>query len=398
MKKIAIPLILSLLAATACWPFSSDELGEMKVKRESDGGRVQIVRDDETINVTDSETLEVGDVVSTSGEGLARVRLLGADNVYLGTDTELRIGTTKAVEGPLHTGTLVAVTDGGLRVSFAGVAATSTGGKFRIDKGLASVRAGAYSGNVKIETPGQPRVELSKLFEVQAAASDLSDREPYRLDPSDSWDRVYLKPIISLDEELTPLARGLRTQLGGSRPSLPYFETLAKQDVSFMKRYLRRPTIDLLTAFVIANHAPGSMRSDFVRAFRLNNQGADWAVAAGILDASFDPLVAQLTDIAAATGAVGAGGTGSEAVFSVAAAQAVNDAGPGGEVVPPGGGGDDPGNGTDPGDDPGDDPGGDDPGGGGASPSPPNCGLDPSCVKDQIIPSPNPSDILGNAP
>ena len=396
MKKIAIPLILSLFAATACWPFSSDELGEMKVKRESDAGRVQIVRGDETIDVTDSEPLEVGDVVSTSGKGLARVRLLGEDNIYLGTETDVRIGSTKAVEGPLHTGTLVVATDGGLRVSFAGVAATSTGGKFRVDKGLASVRAGAYSGSVKIETPGQPRVELSKLFEVQAAASDLGDREPYRLDAGDPWDRVYLKPIISLDEELSPLARGLRTQLGGSRPSLAYFETLAKQDVGFMKRYLRRPTIDLLTAFVIANHAPGSLRSDFVRAFRLNDEGADWAVAAGILDANFDPLVAQLTDIAAATGAV-AGGTGGEAVFSVAAAQAVNAAGPGDTVVPPPGGGD-PG-GEDPGGDPGKDPGDDDPGGGGgASPSPQGCGLDPNCVKDQIIPSPNPSGILGNAP
>lgn len=398
MKKIAIPVLLALLAATACWPFSGGGLGEMKVKRESDAGKVQIQRGDETINVADSEPLEVGDVVSTSGQGRARIRLLGADNVFLGTNTEVRVSSTKAVAGPLHTGSLVVATDGGLRVSFSDVEATSTGGTFRIDKGLASVRAGTYSGNVRIETPGEPRVSLSKLFEVQAAASDLRDPEPYHVDEGDPWDRIYLKDVIALDEELSPLTRGLQSQLGSSRPTLAYFHALAEHDVSFMKRYLSRPTIDLLTAFVIANHAPGALDRDFQRAFKLFDEGADWAVTASILNASFKPLVAELTDIASATGAV-AGGSGGQAVFTVAAAQAVNGASGGGPVVPPpggGGGGTGPGgggNGTGPGDGGG---GGTDPGdGGSASPSPQDCGIDVQCQVDQIPrPSPSPSGLI----
>jgi hypothetical protein len=396
MKKIAIPLVLALFAATACWPFSSDEQAEMSVERTSNSGRVQILRDSDTINVSDEEPLEIGDVVSTSQNALARVRLIGDERVSLSSETEIRIESTRAVEGPLHTGTIVADTNGSMRVDFSGVAATSTGGIFRIDKSLASVRAGAYTGTVKLETPGQPRVSLSKLFEVQAAASDLSAREPYHLDNSDPWDRVYLKSLVALDEDLTPLANGLRAQLGGSRPTLLYFRTLAKQDVGFMKHYLPRPTIDLLTAFVIANHAPGSMRDDFVRAFRLFDSGAEWAVAAGILDASFDSLVAELTDIAAASGAV-AGGTGNTAVFSVASAQQVTEAGPGDTVLPPD-------QGSDPVPNPQPSDGG---GGGGGKPhptaTPEDCGSSVECnVNDALdrVPkaSPSPSGILDSVP
>lgn len=401
MKRIAIPLALALFAATACWPFASDEQGDMTVKKVSGAGRVEILRDGETIAVSDPEPLEIGDVVSTSGSALARVKLVGEDIVNVADDTEVRIESTKAIEGPLHTGSLVADTKGAMRVEFSGVAATSSGGVFRIDKGVASVRAGTYSGSWRLETPGQPRVALSKLFEVQAAASALRGREPYRLDPSDSWDRVYLKDLVALDEDLTPLARGLQSQLGGSRPDLLYFRALAKQDVGFMKRYLSRPTIDLLTAFVIANHSPGPMGPDFVRAFRLADDGAEWPVVAGILDASFDPLVAELSNIAAATGAV-AGGTGNQAVFSVAAAEAVNDAGPGDAVVVPPGD-DNPGNGGD--DDPNIGGGGDDPDVQ-PSESPDDCSSGPECdVKDVIdkVPKASPSptsllDPLGDVP
>jgi hypothetical protein len=398
MKKITIPLILCLLATTACWPFSSDEQGNMTVKRLSGAGRVQILRDNDEISVTDPEPLELGDIVSTTGHAIARVKLVGNDLVNIAADTEVRIASTKAVEGPLHTGSIVADTEGPMRVEFAGVAATSDGGIFRIDKGVASVRAGTYDGSWKLETPGQPRVALSRLFEVQAAASDLRGREPYKLDNSDPWDRVYLKDVVALDEDLTPLAQGLKSQLGGSRPNLLYFHTLAEQDVGFMKRYLPRPTIDLLTAFVISDNSPGPMGPDFVRAMQLADDGAEWPVVAGILDAHFDPLVAELTDIAASTGAV-AGGTGSTAIFSLASAQAVTDAGPGDAVVPPPAGPGGSGGNNDDDDDP--IAGG---GGGGPQPSasPGGCSNDFPCTGNEAIdqvthpddPEPSPSSIV----
>jgi hypothetical protein len=400
MKKIALPLIVCLLATTACWPFASDEQGNMTVKRVSGSGRVEIFREDETISVTDPEPLVIGDIVSTTGNAIARVKLVGNDLINMGADTELRIASTKAVEGPLHTGSIVADTDGPMRIEFAGVAATSSHGIFRVDKGAASVRAGTYTGSWKLETPGQPRVALSKLFEIQTAASALRQREPYDLDNSDPWDRVYLKDLVALDEDLTPLAEGLQSQLGGSRPDLPYFAALAEQDVDFIKPYLTRPTIDLLTAFVISNNSPGPMGPDFVRAFRLADDGAEWPVVAGILDAHFNTLIAELTDIATSTGAV-ADGAGSDAVFSVAAAEAVTDAGPGDAVVPP------PVGPTDPHDNEGgDDPPPIDDGGGDPQPSasPDDCSDTVSCagedVFDRVRPdsSPSPDNPLDGLP
>jgi hypothetical protein len=399
MKKIAIPLIICLVATTACWPFSSNDIAEMSVKRTSDSGKVEIVRGDETISVTDAEEVKVGDLVSTSGGARALLRLEGerpdARFVNLAPETDVRIESTKAIEGPLHTGSLVADAGASMRVTFAGFDATSSSGAFRVDIGAASVRAGAYRGAVRLETPGQPRVSLPRLFEAQAAAGDLDGKEPYRLDPGDPWDRVFLRAVVDLDEQLTPLATGLRNQLGRARPELPYFRALADQDVGFMGRYLSRPTVDLLTAFLIADNSPGSLKKNFVRAFRLADDGAKWAVVAGILEAHFKTLVADLSNVAAATGAV-AGGTGNEAVFSVAAAEAVDDAAPGDSfTVASGPGGDDGDGGDEGGDDGGD--GGD----GGPQPSPePSDECGPICeTQNEIernLPSPSPSGILGD--
>jgi hypothetical protein len=400
MRKIAIPLIIALVATTACWPFSSDDIAEMSVKRTSDSGKVEIVRGDETISVTDAEEVEVGDLVSTSGGARALLRLAGekpdARFVNLAPNTDVRIESTRAIEGPLHTGSLVADAGAPTRVTFAGFDATSASGAFRVDIGAASVRAGAYSGAVRLETPGQPRISLPRLFEAQAAAGDLDGKEPYDLDTGDPWDRVFLSAVVDLDEQLTPLANGLRSQLGGARPGLAYFRALADQNVDFMKRYLSRPTVDLLTAFLIADNAPGSLKTNLDRAFRLADDGAKWAVVAGILDAGFKTLVADLSNVAEATGAV-AGGTGNEAVFSVAAAEAVDDAAPGDDLTvagPPEPGG-------------GDDGGGGDEGGGGdgggrpePSPEPSDDGCDAVCEEvnkrlDELRPSPSPSDIVG---
>jgi hypothetical protein len=397
MKRIAIPLMVCLIAATACWPFGNDDIAEMSVKRTSDNGEVEITRGDETISVSDDAEVKVGDLVSTSGGARALLRLAGAKDsaryVNIGPETDVRIDSTKAVEGPLHTGSVVADAGAPMRVTFGSFDATSSDGAFRIDIGVASVRAGAYSGEVRLETPGQPRVSLPRLFEVQAAASDLDAKEPYRLDPADPWDRVFLRAVVDLDEQLTPIATGLSSQLGSSRPDLPYFAALAKQDVGFMKKYLSRPTVELLTGFVVANNSPGSLKKNFVRAFRLFDDGAQWAVVAGILDASFKTLVAELTNVAAATGAV-AGGTGSEAVFSVAGAEAVSDAGPGDTVVPPPGSGNDDDDNTIDDDDDDDD----DDDGNVVEPSPsPECGI--SCTAEEVTrplrpPSPSPSGII----
>jgi hypothetical protein len=401
MKKLAIPLIISLIATTACWPFSSDDIAEMSVKRTSDSGKVEIVRGDETISVSDAEEVQVGDLVSTADGARALLRLEGdkpdSRFVNLAPNTDVRIESVKAVEGPLHTGSLVADAGAPMRVTFAGFDATTASGAFRIDIGAASVRAGAYSGAVRLETPGQPRISLPTLFEAQAAAGDLDGKEPYRLDTGDPWDRVFLRAVVDLDEQLTPLATGLRNQLGGARPGLPYFHALADQKVGFMKGYLSRPTVDLLTAFLIADNSPGSLKKNLARAFRLSDDGAKWAVAAGILGAGFKTLVADLSNVAAATGAV-AGGTGNDAVFSVAAAEAIGDAAPGESVTVAGGPEDDGAGGDDGG---GDDGGGDDDGGD-PKPSPkPSDECGPVCEAQNEVnerlpgATPSPSGILG---
>ena len=392
MKRIAIPIVLALFAGTACWPFSNnDQLAEMTLKRLS--GHVRILRASDSISVTDKEPLQAHDVVETLGHSSARLRLVGHRTVMLAPNSQVRITSTRSIQ-IANTGSVLADTTEAMHLTFSGIEADASNAQVRIDQGTSSSRAASYSGAVRIFSPGQPRVTVPRLFQVASAASTLRTAQPYRLNDNDPWDATYLKDVVSLDQDLTPLITGLQRQLGRSRPSVAYFQALAgDKDVSAVGQYLHRKTSDLLTAFEIAIRTKKiSFKSALHRAFHLFDSGARWAVAAAIMNVQFHTLLASLQDVVLGTGAV-AGGSGQAPAFTVANAISAR-AGKAGPVVgpqaPPGGGSTNPGSHTEPG-------GGGGDGGSGGNPRPeptPTACNNIGCTLPNPFPSSSPSGLL----
>ncbi len=320
MKKLSLALAVATLAGTACWPFSDDAaLAEMTVRRRE--GKVQVIRAGEIIEVKDVFTLEPRDVVETGNGSLADLRLEGTRRLVMTSETNLRIKDSTAVEA--RTGSVLAETEDPLEAAFGNVVVQSSDAVMRIDQGIVTARAGVYRGRVALSAPGEDTLEIGPLYEAGVTANDLPRApRPYRLEESDPWDRQWLEDVVELEEELTQLTQGLKSQLGGSKPTLAYFRELADgDDVGFMKRYLSKSPTALLVAFVIASHTDMPLEKAFRRAFSLFEAGAKWGVVAKILGADFNFLIADLEDIVLGTTAV-AGGSGGRAAFTVAAAEA----------------------------------------------------------------------------
>ncbi|MDP9067230.1 MAG: hypothetical protein M3N53_02635 [Actinomycetota bacterium] len=329
MKKISLCLALLVLAGVACADDRS--LSDMELRLVS--GIVNVIRDGETIAVENRLELEPGDVIVTEADSLARFALAGGPDVRHGEmqgGGKVVVTSTTSVEA--ETGELLMQVADATRVTVDGVTGRASEAAFRVDRGFGSVRAAVYTGQLNLDAPGQTDVTLPTLFQATIVAGDLpTQTRPYRLDVKDPWDQSLLEDVVTLEEQLALLARGLGNQLGRERPSLGYFSALINGgNVDFMKPYLRREPADLLIGFTIARNADGSLRRGFQSAFGLFDQGARWGVAAKIMRVETQPVVAQLERIILGTGVVAAKGNG-KAAFTVAAAAASET---GGAVAP----------------------------------------------------------------
>ena len=288
-------------------------------------GVVNILRDGDTINVEGAVELEPGDVVVTKDGALAKFALEGGADARQGQLQEhsrLLIRSGTAVEA--EEGLLLMQVSEPTRAVVEGVTARASDATFRIDRGFGSVRAGVYRGSIELDAPGQADLAISTLYQATLVAGDLpSQTRPYRLDEKDAWDNALLAEVVNLEKDLADLARGLGGQLGRQRPGLDYFRALTDgSNVGFMSSYLNRKPSDLLIGFTIARIADGSLDRAFREAFDLYDQGARWGVAAKILDVEPRPIVAQLERLILGTGVVAADGSGNNAEFTVAAADA----------------------------------------------------------------------------
>jgi hypothetical protein len=298
-SKLAVGLVLALFAGTACWPFSDDsELAEMTVQRHE--GRVVILRGDETIEVEDETSLEPRDVVSTQSSGEALVRLEGDRLLTLASNSKITIKDARSVES--QSGSILAEAGDAIEVQFSSFTASSSNGTIRIDRGVSATRVASYRGAVTVGAPGEERLQVRSLFETVPSANAVPrSPAPYDIDSGDAWDRRYLDDVVELQEELDQLTGGLRTTIGRQRPGLGYFGTLAGgRDVGFMRPYLKRAPVNLLVGFTIASHdTDRPLAAAFREAFSLYERGAEWAVAAAIMDVKLNAVVADLEDIAA---------------------------------------------------------------------------------------------------
>ena len=314
---LAVLLALAALAVVAVGVYFGDasEFGAMTLRKIGDG-KVEIHRGNEVIEVGDAdEALEPQDLVVTGSDGDAILNLEEGRTLTVARKSRLRIRSTTMVEA--QQGGLLATAEAPMSVLFDDVTARFSSAQFRLDRGFGSARAASYRGPVRLESPGEPRVTLRGLFQVDVAAGDLPQSSvPYQLSFRDPWDKQHLGDVVDLTQTLDQLATGFERQVGNTRPGLDYFSDLSSGNVSFMRPYMSRSVADLLVAFTIADNAPGgSMKRSFRAAFDYLDDGASYGVAATILKAKSSPLVAQLEELIVGTGAVAADGGAGSASF-----------------------------------------------------------------------------------
>ncbi len=367
MKKIAIALSVALLAATAYILVGGDDgLGEMTLKRLR--GDVTVARAGEIIELDDETGIEPGDRVTTGSQGRAELRLRGGRVVEMAPGTILTVVSSTSVDG--LAGSLLVSSEGRdeVAVGFGGVAATTTEGMFRVDLGTGSSRVGVYDGRISVSSPGDSDVTIERFFETAVAGNKrVLQPGPLQIDEGDAWDQIHLSDVLALDARITKLGNGLASQLGGSRPGVDYFSTLADGPVGFVKPYLSDERVpDLLIGFTIARNSDSAIRSAFVRSFDLRGDDGRWGVIARIMSAPERRLVAQLgrtvgtgiltadaakeTSFGPTSEAVGSpasdgGSTGGTPAAAPPPATGGSDGGAGGGAggaPPPGDGGDDP--------------------------------------------------------
>jgi hypothetical protein len=313
---LAVLLALAALAAVAVGVYFNDsgEFGAMTLRKIGDG-QVEIHRGNEVIEVDEAdEALEPQDLIVTGNDGDAVLNLEEGRTVHVGRKSRLRIRSTTVVES--QQGSILATAEAPMQVVFDDVTARLSSARFRLDRGFGSARAASYSGSVVLESPGEPRLKLERLFQVDVAAGDLPQGTvPYRLSLRDPWDKQHLSDVVKLTQNLDLLATGFERQVGSSRPGLDYFSGLSSSNVSFMRPYLSRPVTDLLVAFTIADNSPGGFGNTFETAFDYMDEGASYGVAATILRAKSATLVAQLEKLIVDTGAVAGDGGAGDATF-----------------------------------------------------------------------------------
>lgn len=405
MKRLAIPLVMCLLAAAACWPFDGEEELAAMTLRKAGGGKVQILRaSEDAINVgSEDVAVEPNDVIRTFDGGLAQVALEGERLAWISghkqptknvPEGQMQILSTTSVEA--ETGTVMAEATDPMKVHFGDAVASAGESIFRVDRRAGAARAAAYEGTVRVTAPGETNVVLDRLFEAPATASDLQPAQPYRLDPADPFDRQQLRDVIDLENDLGLISQGLVTQLGRQKPTLGYFKSFAEgKNVNPLRKHFERPAIDLLLGFTIAiNAKPLAFGEALDSAFEYRDNGGSWGVVSEIVGSEPKLLLADLNNIVDASRIVAGGNE--EPVFTAAAAQDASS----GNVAPPTDGG----GGTDP--DPGPDPGDQDPGGGGdpgpdEPEEPEDCDSVVECEIREALPGgqdpepePSPSNIL----
>ena len=303
MKKIAAVLAMCLASAGCGLISGADSLGEMSIERTS--GSVSIQRGDETFDVVDVTSLAPGDVITTTGDARAELRLEGGRAVGLRGSGALRIGSGQSIES-LEDGSLLARVNESTKITIGDVTVTSTQGVFRLDRGRASERVGTYEGMVKLEAPGQDSVAVEPLHQASFAAGELLRARPYHLSYGDAWDALLLSDVIRLDREMNSLGLAVSRQIGRGSLDLGYFRRLAGREVDFMRGYRSSSNSDLLIGFAIARSVDDSLAQTFKRAFRLFGDGAQWGVAAILLGARPGTVVASLEESILSTGALAA--------------------------------------------------------------------------------------------
>ncbi|MPZ71469.1 MAG: hypothetical protein GEU71_18395, partial [Actinobacteria bacterium] len=205
-------VLVAAMVLSACAGSSDEPLGAMQLERTSDDGVVTVVRGDDSFQVEEDFDLEPGDIVSTSEDATAMLRLEGeGQTVSLGPATQVAVVGDVGIDA--RSGSILVSAGRPTEVSFGDEVATAESGLFRLDRTSTTTRVGTYSGEVSVASPGERPRTVQRLFQVSVAAGDISAPRPYQLGPSDGWDREHLGDVADLDQELERLAAGFSNQI-----------------------------------------------------------------------------------------------------------------------------------------------------------------------------------------
>lgn len=343
VKRIKLVLVAALISG-ACSGAGSDPLGAMQLQRTSDGGAVTVARGDETLEVDDEFDLKPGDVITTSKDATATLRL-GGEGQTVSLGPAARVEVIDEGEVDAQAGSVLVSAGEPTEVAFGDARAVASGGVFRLDRTTTTTRLGTYSGSVSVTSPGEERATVERLFQVSVAAGDVSPPRPYQLDPTDAWDRERLGDVADLDQDLERLSAAFANQIRGEEVGLEFVRNVTGLErVGFVKPYLGRPPVDVLVASAIADE----IRRPLPRAFRgvleLREQNGSWGVIAAIERVKGRALIASVEEMFQGTGAFAASASGETSASGDGGSTGDGSGSPG--TTPPdenGGGGDGPG-------------------------------------------------------
>jgi hypothetical protein len=298
-KVLAAALVVALLAGGLYWFLAgSDALAAMTLR--ADSGKVEVIRGGESLSVDGSFSLEAGDVVRTASGSVASLRLEGPRRIQMLESAEIRVLAGNAID--TLEGQILADAGARLEASIGDVSVTGAA-KFRIDNLTGSARTGVYEGQVAVDGPGSEALTVPALYQTSVTGGRVFGREPYALNESDLWDSQILNRLVEIEDGLGQVKAGFATQLGGSRPDLAYFSSLTDKNVAFMNPYLAPKrlqdegyTADLMVAFMVAIHAPGSPEQAFDKAYELFfERDGTWGIVAGIVMKNNDDRLKRFT-------------------------------------------------------------------------------------------------------
>lgn len=331
-RTIASLLVAALgvpLVAGAGWiAFSSDSiLGDMEVRAIGD---VTVLRDGEALAVDEMLELRPHDLITTGQGSSALFNLEGARSVELAQHSSARVLAASSVAVESGRSLIESSDRTKVMIGDVEVVAPAADTVFRLDR-TSVVRAGVYEGVVTVGAPGENTLRVPRLYEtsVPLAAPDVLSRPaPYSLNPTDHWDETHLPSVVALQEQLSQTAKGLAPQFGKKTLPLSYFSAIAGTDVRFMQPYLKgHRTTDLLVGLTVAKGTPSmKLAPAFRETLGLFDRGAQWGVAAAIMQAKPKTLLAGLNNLLEKSG-LGSGKGNQAAMLALAGSTRAGAAG-----------------------------------------------------------------------
>jgi hypothetical protein len=284
--------------AIACNPLAeSSGLEPMTIEPVIDGASLEVDRDGNELEVTDTFEVQPGDIIRTS-ESAAHVQLAGSRTVWMAPNSEIVVGDDDLVRDP--SGSILVQTKEAIGVAFEDdIEIVSNSGVFRLDGDRQSAAVVAYEGSLTFTELGEGHESVGPLFEVNITPGHLGSPRPYRFEDPDNWDDQYLGREQLLEEELDQFHTDLSTFIDGGAVGLSVFKNVIRDvEPSRLAPYLGdddRSVSDVLIAAGIAKNAPNHSINDAVRrSFKLHDLGASWGVVAAIMEVDGMDVVSEL--------------------------------------------------------------------------------------------------------